>query len=114
VIKGVPQEDQRRPLAEVDILTSLSPEEIQQLALLTASVKLGAGETLALDEERRALLLLINGRVRVREPNASGPGFTISMVEIPTVVTLRPRTACRRARTPCPWGPQVRLRPATA
>jgi CRP/FNR family cyclic AMP-dependent transcriptional regulator len=86
VIEGVPQEEQRRPFAEVDILQSLSSEEIERLALLSASVYLGAGETFALDEERRALLLLTSGRVRVREPNAAGPGLTISMVEGATLV----------------------------
>ena len=87
MIEGVPREEQQRPLAEVDILTSLAPEEIERLTLLSASVHLGVGETFALDEERRALLLLTSGRVRVHEPNAAGPGLTISMVEAPTVVT---------------------------
>ncbi len=88
MIEDVPQEKQGRPLAEVDILTSLPPEEIERLALLSASVHLGAGETFALGEERRALLLLASGRVRVHEPNAAGPGLTIFVVEYPTVVTL--------------------------
>ena len=87
MIEGVPREEQQRPLAEVDILTSLAPEEIERLTLLSASVQLGVGETFALDEERRALLLLTSGRVRVHEPNAAGPGLTISMVEAPTIVT---------------------------
>jgi CRP/FNR family transcriptional regulator len=87
VIEGVPAKEQWWPLAQVDILASLTPEEIERLALLSASVHLGAGETFALDEERRALLLLASGWVRVREPNAAGPGLTISMVEDPTVVT---------------------------
>jgi CRP/FNR family transcriptional regulator len=87
VIEGLPHEEQRRPLAEVDILASLSPEEIERLAILSASVHLGAGETFALDEERRVLLLLANGWVRVHEPNAAGPALTISVVEDPTVVT---------------------------
>jgi CRP/FNR family transcriptional regulator len=87
VIEGVPQEKLQRPFAEVDILTSLAPEEIERLALLSASVHLGVGEIFALDEERRVHLLLAGGRVRVYEPNAAGPGLTISMVEVPTVVT---------------------------
>jgi CRP/FNR family transcriptional regulator, cyclic AMP receptor protein len=86
VIEGLQQKKQRRPLAEVDILTSLPPEEIERLALISAPVHLGAGETFALDEERRALILLASGRVRVHEPNAAGPGLTVSMVEVPTVV----------------------------
>jgi CRP/FNR family transcriptional regulator, cyclic AMP receptor protein len=87
VIEGVPQEEQGQALAEVDILALLPPEEIERFALLSASVQLGAGETFALDEERRAILLLASGRVRVHEPNAAGPGLTISMVEAPTIVT---------------------------
>ena len=86
VIEGVPQEEQLWPLAKVDILASLSLEEIERLALLSVSVHLGTGETFALDEHRQALLLLTSGRVRVHEPNATGPGLTISMVENPTVV----------------------------
>jgi CRP/FNR family cyclic AMP-dependent transcriptional regulator len=87
VIEDVPREEQLQPPAEVDILTSLPPDEIERLTLLSASVHLGAGETFALDEERRALLLLASGRVRVHEPNAAGPGLTISTIEYPTVVT---------------------------
>ena len=86
MIEGVPQEEQLWPLAKVDILASLSLEEIERLALLSASVHLGTGETFALDERRQALLVLTSGRVRVHEPNTNGPGLTISMVENPTVV----------------------------
>jgi CRP/FNR family transcriptional regulator, cyclic AMP receptor protein len=85
VIEGVSQEEQLWPLAKVDILQSLSSEEIERLALLSGSVYLGAGETFALDEDLRTLLLLVSGRVRVQEPNAAGPGLTISMVEDGTV-----------------------------
>ncbi len=98
MIEGVPREEQQRPLAEVDILTSLAPEEIERLTLLSASVHLGVGETFALDEERRALLLLASGRVRVHEPSAAGPGLTISMIEVPTVVT-QTGFAARPSRT---------------
>ena len=85
MIEGV-QDEQRWPLAKVDVLEGLTPEEVERLALLSASVNLEAGETFALDEDRRALLLLASGRVRVQEPNAAGPGLTISMVEDRTVV----------------------------
>jgi hypothetical protein len=88
VIEGVQQVEQRRPLAEVDILASLSAGEIERLALRSTPVHLGEGENFALDEEQWALLLLASGRVRVHEPGAAGPGLTISMVEAPTVVTL--------------------------
>jgi CRP/FNR family cyclic AMP-dependent transcriptional regulator len=86
VIEGVPQEEQLWPHAKVDIFRSLSSEEIEHLAQLSATVHLAPGETLALDEERCALLLLTSGRVRVHEPNATSPGLTIAIVEDPTVV----------------------------
>jgi CRP/FNR family cyclic AMP-dependent transcriptional regulator len=86
VIEGVPQEEQLWPLAKVDILQSLSSEEIERLALLSGSVHLGTGEVFAVEEGRCTLLLLTSGRVRVHEPNTAGPGLTISMVEAPTVV----------------------------
>ena len=91
MIDGVPQEEQLWPLAKVDILASLSLEEIERLVLLSASIHLGAGETFALDEGRWALLLLVSGRVRVYEPSATGRGLTISMVEDRTVVA---QTGC--------------------
>ena len=86
MIEGVQQVEQRLPLAEVDILTSLPSKEIERLTLRSASVHLGVGETFALDEEQRALLMVVSGRVRVHEPHARGPGLTISMVEAPTLV----------------------------
>jgi CRP/FNR family transcriptional regulator, cyclic AMP receptor protein len=72
-------------LAKVDVLEGLTPEEVEHLVLLSTSVYLGAGETFALDEDLRTLLLLVSGRARVHEPNAAGPGLTISMVEDGTV-----------------------------
>ena len=86
MIEGVPQEKHLWPLAKVDILRSLSLEEIERLALLSATIYLGAGEVFALDGERCAHLLMMSGRVRVHERNATGPGLTISLVEAPTVV----------------------------
>lgn len=87
MIEGVSREEQRWSLAEVEILGSMSPEEIERLALRSAPVHLAVGEPLALDEKRRALLLLASGRVRVREPSLAGAMFTISMAEAQTVVT---------------------------
>ena len=86
MIEGVPQEEQLWLLAKVDILASLSLEEIERLTLLSAPVHLEKGEAFAVDEHRWALLLLTSGRARVHEPNAAGPGLTISVVEDPTVV----------------------------
>jgi CRP/FNR family cyclic AMP-dependent transcriptional regulator len=107
VIEGVPQEERPWPLAKVDILASLSLEEIERLALVSVPVHLGAGDAFALDEDRRLILLLTSGRVRVHEPNAAGPGLTISMIEEPTVVTRTafaawpPRAVVVEALEPC-------------
>ena len=87
MIDGVPTEEHLWPLAKVDILASLSLEEIERLVMLSDSMYLGTGETFALDEDRKTLLLLASGWVRVHEPNTTGPGLTISMVEAPTIVT---------------------------
>ena len=73
MVEGVPQEEQRWPLAKVDILQSLPLEEIERLALLSASVRLVAGDSFDLDEGRWALLLLTSGQVRVHEPNTTAP-----------------------------------------
>jgi len=86
VIEGVPTEEHLWPLAKVDIFQSLALEEIGRLALLSASVRLGAGEAFALEEKRCAILLLTSGRVRVHEPNAAGPGLTLSIVGYSTIV----------------------------
>jgi CRP/FNR family transcriptional regulator, cyclic AMP receptor protein len=86
VIEDAPVKELERLLAKVDILEPLPPEEVERLALLSSSMHLEAGEGIALDEDRKMLLLLASGWVRVYERNATGPGLTISLVEAPTVV----------------------------
>jgi CRP/FNR family transcriptional regulator, cyclic AMP receptor protein len=86
VIEDAPLKELERLLAKVDILEPLPAEELERLALLSASTRLEAGEALALDENRETLLLLASGRVRVHEPSAAGPDLTFSMVEEGTVV----------------------------
>ena len=75
-----------RLLAKVDILEPLPAEEVERLALLSASTRLEAGDALALDENREMLLLLASGRVRVHEPSAGSQDLTFSMIEEGTVV----------------------------
>ena len=53
------------PLAKVDVLEGLPPEEVEHLTLRSTAVHLGAGEAMALDEGRSTLLLLTSGRGRV-------------------------------------------------
>jgi hypothetical protein len=86
VTEHATEQQQQRLLAKVDVLESLSPEEAERLALLSSSVRLEAGEAIALAEDRQTLLLLAGGRVRVHEPSAAGPDLTISIVEDGTVV----------------------------
>jgi CRP/FNR family transcriptional regulator len=81
-----PPAEQQRLLAKVDVLEGLTPEEVEHLALRSTAVRLGAREVVALDEDCRALLLLVSGRVRVHEPSAGGQDLTISMVEDATVI----------------------------
>jgi CRP/FNR family cyclic AMP-dependent transcriptional regulator len=86
VIEDAPAKELERLLTKVDILEPLPPEEVETFALLSSSMRLEAGEAIALDEERETLLLLANGRVRVHEPSAAGPDLTITMVEDGTIV----------------------------
>jgi CRP/FNR family transcriptional regulator len=82
----VPVEGLERLLAKVDILDPLAPEEVERLTSLSSSVRLAAGEDVALAEDRWALLLLASGRVRVHQPRPGGQDLTISTVEDGTVV----------------------------
>jgi CRP/FNR family transcriptional regulator, cyclic AMP receptor protein len=86
VIEDAPPEELERLLAKADILEPLPPEELERLALLSSSMRLEAGQAVALDEDRETLLLLASGRVRVHEPSAGGPDLTFSMIEEGTFV----------------------------
>jgi CRP/FNR family cyclic AMP-dependent transcriptional regulator len=86
VIEDAPLKELERLLAKVDILEPLPAEELERLALLSASTRLEAGEALALDENRETLLLLASGRVRVHEPSYAGPDLTFCMIEEGSVV----------------------------
>jgi CRP/FNR family cyclic AMP-dependent transcriptional regulator len=81
-----PPAEQRPLLAKVDVLKGLTPEEVERLALRSTAVRLEAGETFALDEDLRTLLLVASGRARVHEPSAGGQDLTTSMVEEGTVL----------------------------
>jgi CRP/FNR family transcriptional regulator, cyclic AMP receptor protein len=86
VIEDVPVKESDSLLAMVDIFEPLPPEEVERVALRSSSVHLQTGGAVALDEDRRMLLLLASGRVRVHEPSAGGQDLTISMVADGTVV----------------------------
>jgi CRP/FNR family transcriptional regulator, cyclic AMP receptor protein len=70
----------------VDILQPLAPYEIDEIARRGSGAYLKAGETFDLAEDRRALYLLVSGRVRVFEPNHSGRNLTLAVVEGGTVL----------------------------
>jgi CRP/FNR family cyclic AMP-dependent transcriptional regulator len=100
MIEGVPVEEQQRLLAKVDILEQLPQGEVEYLALRSATVRLGEKESLALGEDRRSILLVVSGRVRVHEPSSGGQDLTISVVEGGTIVgqtgfAARPSRALR-------------------
>jgi CRP-like cAMP-binding protein len=78
---GVTVERWERLLTLVDILEPLPQEEIKRLAAGRSFISLGAGETLALEENRQSLFLLVSGRVQVYEPNLSGQYITISVID---------------------------------
>jgi hypothetical protein len=87
MIEDAPLKELERLLAKVDILEPLPPEELERLASLSSLMRLEAGEAIALDEDRKMLLLLAGGRVRVHDPSTGGgPDLTISMIEERTVV----------------------------
>ncbi len=88
MIEDAPLQGLERLLAKVDILEPLPPQELEHLALLSSSMRLEAGEALALDENPEGLLLLLaSGRVRVHEPShTGGQDLTFSMIEEGTVV----------------------------
>ena len=88
MIEDAPLKEHEHLLAKVDILEPLPPEELERLALLSSSMRLEAGQAVALDENRETLLLLASGRVRVHESSTTGggPDLTISMIEEGTVV----------------------------
>jgi hypothetical protein len=81
VIEDAPLKELERLLAKVDILEPLPPEEVERLASLASSMRLEAGEAVALDEDRETLLLLASGRVRVHEPGAGGQDLSFSVTE---------------------------------
>jgi CRP/FNR family cyclic AMP-dependent transcriptional regulator len=92
-----PPAEQQRLLARVDILEQLPPEEVGHLALRSTSVRLGAGEAVALDESWRSILLLVSGRARVHESGTGDQDLTLSMAEGGTVIG-QTGFAPRRAR----------------
>ncbi len=79
-------EEQKRLLAMVDILQPLPPHEVEWLARRSFVARQRPRETLDVGEDRRKLLILVSGRVRVYEPDPHGQDLTLSVVEGGTIV----------------------------
>jgi len=70
----------------VEVLRSLTSQEVDGLVPRSPAVRLEVGETFDMAEDRQALFLLASGRVRVFEPNHGGQDLTLSVVEGETVL----------------------------
>src|ERR687896_549112 len=79
-------EEEDRLLAMVDILKPLPPHEVGWLARLSTVARREPGETFDVGEDRRMLIILVSGRVRVYEPDPRGQDLTLSVVEGGTIV----------------------------
>lgn len=79
-------EELHRLLAMVDVLEPLPPQEIGRLASPGSFLALRAGEELLLEEDDRALFVLVDGKVRVYEANPRGENLTLSVVQGGTVL----------------------------
>lgn len=84
----LPARERERLLARVDILESVPPEDVRDLALGSAFARLGTRDAVlvAPDEHEERLILLLDGRVRVYEQSHPGRELTVSMVEAGTLV----------------------------
>jgi CRP/FNR family cyclic AMP-dependent transcriptional regulator len=79
-------EKEDRLLAMVDILQPLPPLEVGWLARRSTVARVEPGETFDVGEDRRRLIILVSGRVRVYEPDPCGQDLTLSVVEGGTIV----------------------------
>ena len=79
-------EEEDRLLAMVDILQPLPPHEVGWLARRSTVARREPGETFDVGEDRRMLIILVSGRVRVYEPDPRGQDLTLSVVEGGTIV----------------------------
>lgn len=104
---SISREDEARLLSEVDVLESLSEEEVEELARELPDTPLEAGQLLYTPRERGdELFLLKSGRVRVFEADTDGDEFTFSVVGAGTIFgemglgPRRLRLGCARALEP--------------
>jgi CRP/FNR family transcriptional regulator len=80
-------EELQRLLALVDVLETLPPRELRELASHASLDRLKARETMAVGprEHARRMILLLEGRARLYEPGPRGQRLTVSVAEAGTV-----------------------------
>ena len=86
VTEDLSVEEQKHLLTMVDILQPLQPPEVEWLARRSFVARRQPRETLDVGEDRRRLLILVSGRVRVYEPDPHGQDLTLSVVEGGTII----------------------------
>jgi CRP-like cAMP-binding protein len=121
----MPMEQLVRLLASVDVLETLPPRELRELASRSSLERLGKRETMAVGprEHARRMMLLLEGRARLYEPGPRGRRLTVAVAEAGTVAGVaglyeRPRGLRAEALVPSVlcfmgWGPSRRRRGAT-
>ena len=89
--------ERERLLAMVDILESVSREEVRALARRSAFTRLDARDAVlvAPEEHEERLLLLLEGHARVCEEDPAGQEVTVSLVEGGTLVGATGFAPCR-------------------
>ena len=80
-------QDLIRLLASVDVLETLSPQELRELASRASLDRLKVRETMAVGprEHARRMMLLLEGRARLYEPGPRGRRLTVAVAEAGTV-----------------------------
>jgi CRP/FNR family transcriptional regulator len=83
----MPMEELVRLFASVDFPETLPPQELRELASRASLERLGKRETMAVGprEHARRMMLLLEGRARLYEPDPRGRRLTIAVAEAGTV-----------------------------
>lgn len=83
----MPMEEMVRLLASVDVLETLTPQELREFASRASLDRLEARETMVVGprEHARRMLLLLEGRARLYEPGPRGRKLTVAVAEAGTV-----------------------------
>ena len=107
----MPMEELQRLLASVDVLETLPPQELRELASRVSLDRLKARETMAVGPREHALRMmrLLEGRARLSEPAPGGHRLTVSVAEAGTVAGVaglseRPRGLRVEALMPSVFG----------